>query len=243
MSGPVAAPCDNCGAEAPARYCPECGQETRWTPRRPAFRIAAEAVEEAFALDSRIGRTAAPFLARPGLLTAEYWAGRRVRYSSPLRLYLLTSFLFFLAGAARPMLQARTPPAAPEQASPEEQAEMGREAEALRRWFHLRDGRWVVDDAIRRSVRFFHANLLEERALAAAGRVDALFCRNVMIYFDVAARRRVLHRFHEKLRGGGYLLLGHSESLLNVTADFELAHLRNDLVYRKPRPGDGEGEA
>ncbi len=117
------------------------------------------------------------------------------------------------------------------------------EAEALRRWFHLRDGRWVVDDAIRRSVRFFHANLLEERALAAAGRVDALFCRNVMIYFDVATRRRVLHRFHEKLRGGGYLLLGHSESLLNVTADFELAHFRNDLVYRKPRPGDGEGEA
>lgn len=133
MSGPAVAPCANCGAEAPARYCPECGQETRWTPRRPAWRLAAEAVEEAFALDSRIGRTATPFLARPGHLTAEYWAGRRVRYSSPLRLYLLASFLFFLAGAVQPMLRARTSPAAEEQVSPEEQAEIGRSAETLRR--------------------------------------------------------------------------------------------------------------
>jgi chemotaxis protein methyltransferase CheR len=111
------------------------------------------------------------------------------------------------------------------------------EAESLRRWFHLRGGRWVVDDAIRRTVRFFHANLLDERALGTAPRVDALFCRNVMIYFDLATRRRVLRRLHERLRDGGWLLLGHSESLLNVTADFDLAHLRNDLVYRKPAPG------
>lgn len=110
------------------------------------------------------------------------------------------------------------------------------EAEAMRRWFSLRGGRWVVDDAIRKSVRFFHANLLDERALASVGRLDAIFCRNVMIYFDVSARRRVLRRFHEKLREGGYLLLGHSESLLHVTADFELVHLRNDLVYRRPAP-------
>ena len=61
-----------------------------------------------------------------------------------------------------------------------------------------------------------------------------------MIYFDLAARRRVLARFHEKLRDGGWLLLGHSESLLNVTADFEIVHLSRDLVYRKPlRAGAG----
>jgi chemotaxis protein methyltransferase CheR len=57
-----------------------------------------------------------------------------------------------------------------------------------------------------------------------------------MIYFDLLARKRVVRTFHEKLREGGFLLLGHSESLLHVTADFELVHLRNDLVYRKPRP-------
>jgi chemotaxis protein methyltransferase CheR len=54
------------------------------------------------------------------------------------------------------------------------------------------------------------------------------------MYFDVAARRRVVATFHRKLVKGGYLLLGHSESLLNLTTAFELVHLRRDMVYRKP---------
>ncbi len=114
------------------------------------------------------------------------------------------------------------------------------EAEHMRRWFRLRGGKWVVDDAIRRMVRFGRENLLDPGALATVARVDAIFCRNVMIYFDLAARRRVLAKLHEKLRDGGWLLLGHSESLLNVTADFEIVHLTRDLVYRKPlRAGEG----
>jgi chemotaxis protein methyltransferase CheR len=108
------------------------------------------------------------------------------------------------------------------------------EAEPVRRWAHLRGGKWVLDDALRRMVRFSHENLVSPRALASVSKVDVVLCRNVMIYFDVAARRRVLRRFHERMRDGAWLLLGHAESLLNVTADFELVHLRRDLVYRKP---------
>jgi chemotaxis protein methyltransferase CheR len=110
------------------------------------------------------------------------------------------------------------------------------EGEGLRRWFHLRDGKWVVDASVRQLVRFAPGNLLHERGLASVGQVDLVFCRNVMIYFDVAARRRALQQLHQKLRPGGWLLLGHSESLLNVTADFELVHLTDDLVYRRPGP-------
>ncbi len=131
MSGPGAAPCANCGAEAPGPYCPECGQATRWTVRQPAWRIAAEAVEETFSLDSRMGRTALPFFFRPGFLTAEYWAGRRLRYSSPVRLYLLMSFLFFLAGA--PVRSARLAGAPEAGPSAEEEAEIGQGQETLRR--------------------------------------------------------------------------------------------------------------
>jgi chemotaxis protein methyltransferase CheR len=108
------------------------------------------------------------------------------------------------------------------------------EAEPVRRWAHLRGGKWVLDDALRRMVRFSHENLVSPRALASVARLDVVFCRNVMIYFDLAARRRVLGRLHDRMRDGAWLLLGHSESLLNVTADFELVHLRQDLVYRKP---------
>jgi chemotaxis protein methyltransferase CheR len=115
------------------------------------------------------------------------------------------------------------------------------EAEPMRRWFHLRDGKWSIDAAIKRMVRFSRENLLEPRALAAIARLDVLLCRNVLIYFDVAARKQVLATFHEKLRDGGWLLLGHSESLMNLTADFEIVHLKHDLVYRKP-PRGGSGE-
>jgi chemotaxis protein methyltransferase CheR len=66
------------------------------------------------------------------------------------------------------------------------------------------------------------------------GRVDVVFCRNMLIYFDAQSRRKVIDLFHERLFPGGVLLLGHSESLLNVTTAFELLHLKGDLVYRKP---------
>jgi chemotaxis protein methyltransferase CheR len=112
------------------------------------------------------------------------------------------------------------------------------EAEALKGWFQAAGGRWRVKDEVRRLASFGHLNLLDEGALSLVSSVDAIFCRNVMIYFDLAARRRVVAAFHERLRPGGYLLLGHSESLLNVTGDFQLVHLRHDLVYRKPA---GEG--
>ena len=114
------------------------------------------------------------------------------------------------------------------------------EAAPLRRWFHLRGGKWVVDDALRAMVRFHRENLLSPGALSTVSRLDAVFCRNMMIYFDLTARRTLLRRLHEKMRGGAWLLLGHSESLLNVTADFELVHLTSDLVYRKPS-GPEEG--
>ncbi len=63
---------------------------------------------------------------------------------------------------------------------------------------------------------------------SVVGRVDVIFCRNVLIYFDDVSRRRVIEMFYERLLPGGYLLLGHSESLLNVSTAFELVHLRED---------------
>jgi hypothetical protein len=58
----------------------------------------------------------------------------------------------------------------------------------------------------------------------------------VLIYLDARSRRRVIDLFHDRLYPGGILLLGHSESLLNVSTAFELLHLRDDLVYRRPAP-------
>jgi chemotaxis protein methyltransferase CheR len=109
------------------------------------------------------------------------------------------------------------------------------EAEAIRLWFREEESKWHVRDMIRKMVSFGHLNLLDPVAAECVGATDVIFCRNVMIYFDLEARRRVVRTFWNRLREGGYLLLGHSESLLNVTTDFEIVQLRHDLVYRKPK--------
>jgi chemotaxis protein methyltransferase CheR len=106
--------------------------------------------------------------------------------------------------------------------------------ELRRRYFVDKpDGAHIVDD-LRSICQFGHLNLLDTPRSSVVGRVDVIFCRNVLIYFDDVARRRVIEMFYERLLPGGYLLLGHSESLLNVSTAFELVHLREDLVYRKP---------
>lgn len=92
----------------------------------------------------------------------------------------------------------------------------------------------AVESRIRTLCQFGHFNLLDADRAAIVGRVDAIFCRNVLIYFSDSARRRVIQSFYERLHPGGYLMLGHSESLLNASTAFELAHLTGDLAYRKP---------
>jgi len=94
-------------------------------------------------------------------------------------------------------------------------------------------GRQVVPH-VRAMCHFGHLNLLDRDRSALIGRADAVFCRNVLIYFDDEARRRVIDTFYQRLHPGGYLLLGHSESLLNTTTAFELVHLSTDMVYRRP---------
>ncbi len=105
----------------------------------------------------------------------------------------------------------------------------------LERYFRpVEGGKFEVIDDIKRMVSFGHLNLIDGLQLALVGINDAVFCRNVMIYFDDAARKIALRHLYRKLRPKGFLLLGHSESLLNVTTEFEVVSLKSDLVYRRP---------
>jgi chemotaxis protein methyltransferase CheR len=109
-------------------------------------------------------------------------------------------------------------------------------------YFSERPGGWQVAESIRSLCHFNQMNLLDADRARLLGRVDAIFCRNVLIYFDTQSRRKMIDLFHDRLYPGGVLLLGHSESLLNLSTAFELCHLKGDLVYRKPRRGvDGAG--
>lgn len=91
-----------------------------------------------------------------------------------------------------------------------------------------------VHPRVRALCQFGQINLLDRERASVLGRVDAIFCRNVLIYFDNESRKRVIETFFERLQPGGYLMLGHSESLLSLSTAFELAHLSSDMVYRRP---------
>lgn len=108
------------------------------------------------------------------------------------------------------------------------------EEDDLRRFFHQQDDGYKVNDSIREMVTISHLNLFDTNRLTMLGKVDLIFCRNVIIYFDQAAKKRVIESFHSALYDGGFLLLGHSESLMNITTRFTLRHFKNDMIYQKP---------
>lgn len=98
------------------------------------------------------------------------------------------------------------------------------------------DGDVEVGKGVHALCHFGQTNLTDAEKTNVIGQVDAIFCRNVLIYLTDEARKQVISTLYEQLRPGGVLMLGHSESLLNVTTAFELYHLKEDLVYKRP-PG------
>jgi chemotaxis protein methyltransferase CheR len=102
------------------------------------------------------------------------------------------------------------------------------------RYFRQEGDGWRVTDDIRNSVTFGHVNLMDDSSMVLIANVDVVFCRNVLIYFSAESRIRLIDAFYRKLRPGGFLLLGHSESLINSSTKFELVALKNDIVYRRP---------
>ncbi|ACH37773.1 protein glutamate methyltransferase CheR associated with MCPs of class 40H [Citrifermentans bemidjiense Bem] len=109
----------------------------------------------------------------------------------------------------------------------------------LKRFFTETEGGYRVNDEVRELVTVSQMNLFDQNRLALLGKMDVIFCRNVIIYFDEASKKKVIEAFYNTLRGGGYLLLGHSESLMNITTSFALKHLKNDMVYQKTNSTGG----
>ncbi|AJR23904.1 MULTISPECIES: protein-glutamate O-methyltransferase CheR [Sphingobium] len=92
--------------------------------------------------------------------------------------------------------------------------------------------RRIVQD-LRESVLFTQANLNDAASVASQGRFDIVLCRNLLIYFDDESRIAAARHLHEALLPGGYLLLGHSESMARIDERFDLVRLRQAIVYRR----------
>jgi chemotaxis protein methyltransferase CheR len=102
-------------------------------------------------------------------------------------------------------------------------------------------GKYLVEDGddyiVRRRtaslVQPIHLNLHDRMAMRAMRGFDFVFCRNVLIYFDDASRKAVVDHFYNALNRGGYVFLGHSESVGRVTTAFTLKRFESHLVYVK----------
>jgi len=87
-----------------------------------------------------------------------------------------------------------------------------------------------IADEVRGLIRFNHLNLLQGWPMK--GPFDAIFCRNVAIYFDKPTQRALFNRYADMLAMGGFFYLGHAESLIGVSDRFEVA---DKTVYRRIR--------
>ena len=102
----------------------------------------------------------------------------------------------------------------------------------LQRWFASQGDGFVIDERVKRLVTFGRLNLLDGARVALEGPFDAIFCRNVLIYFDKPTQKRVVESFANALRPGGYLFLGHAESLFHLTDLYEPIVGTDAIVYR-----------
>jgi chemotaxis protein methyltransferase CheR len=89
-------------------------------------------------------------------------------------------------------------------------------------------------DVLRRMVTLRQGNLLEAASFEGLAPVDVIFCRNVLIYFSDATTLRAVRLFHDSLEPGGYLFLGHAESLSRITDSFTPIRFQGAMVYQKP---------
>jgi chemotaxis protein methyltransferase CheR len=107
------------------------------------------------------------------------------------------------------------------------------DTETRRRYFTPLAERYQLKDRHRQGVRFFETNLVAPKWPLAQAMFDVILCRNMLIYFAQPAFSNVIDRFAQSLRPGGYLMLGHSESLLDRKTSFVPVLLDGGVVYRK----------
>lgn len=88
-----------------------------------------------------------------------------------------------------------------------------------------------VRPRLRKMVSFVHMNL---NSSVYVGKMDVIFCMNVLIYFSEERRRELVQHFYSALEPGGYLFLGHSESISKMPVKFQAIVLNDCILYRKP---------
>lgn len=95
------------------------------------------------------------------------------------------------------------------------------------------NGRYEIKRKVKQYVKFFYMNLIDEEKMNTVRGVDIIFCRNVLIYFDDRSRKKAVQLLYNCLNKGGYIFLGHSESLSRFSTAFRIRKFKNGIIYQK----------
>jgi len=108
-------------------------------------------------------------------------------------------------------------------------------AELIGKYFQeLSAERWQIEAQLRDSVSFTPVNLVEPGQTRQHGQFDVIFCRNVLIYFDDTSRRLAAENLYDNLLPGGFICLGHSESMSRISPLFDVRRFADAIVYQRP---------
>ncbi|WP_432737551.1 CheR family methyltransferase [Maridesulfovibrio sp. FT414] len=105
--------------------------------------------------------------------------------------------------------------------------------EIVSKYFDQDGKQFKVKPAIKQLVSFGQINLSDRMQVKRVERSEIVFCRNVIIYFDEAMKKKVINAFYDNLAPGGFLIIGHSESLHNITRAFKPVHHPGAIIYQK----------
>jgi chemotaxis protein methyltransferase CheR len=100
--------------------------------------------------------------------------------------------------------------------------------------------KYQIDAGLRNSIEFTRANLIDQQDMARYRGFDIVFCRNVLIYFDDASRRMAAENLYDSLEPGGYICLGHSESMSRISPLFRVCPFPDAIVYQRPEANHDE---
>jgi chemotaxis protein methyltransferase CheR len=116
--------------------------------------------------------------------------------------------------------------------------------EDARRWFHQDDRVFVLDERVRKAVAFQECNLIGDNFdVWLEGHYDIIFCRNVLMYFSPEQACKVVAKIAHALAPGGFLFLGHAETLRGLSEEFHLRHTHDAFYYERKQAGETSSAA
>lgn len=106
-------------------------------------------------------------------------------------------------------------------------------AHLLEKYFRPKGEGYRMNAELRQAVEFTRVNLMEPADVRSYREFDVIFCRNLLIYFDDLSRRQAAETFFDALKPGGFLCLGHSESMSRISSLFQIRKFPEAIVYQK----------